>query len=82
MLDKEGIYVSTSASAGRVSQKPSYVLLAMGKELEQAESSVRFSFSPTITKEDIDDIVEKLRKIVKKVRSISAIRIYKNKVEL
>ena len=80
--DKEGIYVSTSASAGRVSQKPSYVLLAMGKELEQAESSVRFSFSPTITKEDIDDIVEKLRKIVKKVRSISAIRIYKNKVEL
>ena len=28
------------------------------------------------------EMVEKLRKIVKKLRSISAIRIYKNKVEL
>lgn len=82
LLDKEGICVSTSASAGRVDQKPSYVLLAMGKDVETAESSVRFTFGTNITKEDIDDIVEKTRKIVKKVRSISAIRIYKNKVEL
>lgn len=82
LLDKEGICVSTSASAGRVDQKPSYVLLAMGKDVETAESSVRFTFGTNITKEDVDDIVEKTRKIVKKVRSISAIRIYKNKVEL
>lgn len=82
LLDREGICVSTSASAGRVDQKPSYVLLAMGKDVETAESSVRFSFGTNITREDVDDIVEKTRKIVKKVRSISAIRIYKNKVEL
>lgn len=82
LLDKEGICVSTSASAGRVDQKTSYVLLAMGKDVETAESSVRFTFGTNITKEDVDDIVEKTRKIVKKVRSISAIRIYKNKVEL
>ena len=32
--------------------------------------------------EDVDEIVETIRKVVKKVRSISAVRIYKNKVEL
>lgn len=82
LLDKEGIYVSTSASAGRVDQKPSYVLKAMGKDIEWAETTIRFSFGTNITKEDVDELVEKIRKIVKKVRSISAIRIYKNKVEL
>ena len=30
----------------------------------------------------VSKIVETIRKVVKKVRSISAIRIYKNKVEL
>jgi CBS domain-containing protein len=35
-----------------------------------------------ISREEIDEVVETIRKVVKKVRSISAIRIYKNKVEL
>lgn len=82
MLDREGIYVSTSSSAASKNDKPSYVLKAMGKELEVAQSTVRFTFGMSTTREDIDYVVEKLRKIVKKVRSISAIRIYKNKVEL
>ena len=61
---------------------PSHVLLAMGKDAEWARSSVRFTLGADITKEDVDEIVETIRKVVKKVRSISAIRIYKNKVEL
>ena len=82
LLDKEGIYVHSCSSAGSLSGKPSYVLLSMGKDLETAESSVRFTFGQAVTKDDIDYVVEKVRKVVKKVRSISAIRIYKNKVEL
>jgi cysteine sulfinate desulfinase/cysteine desulfurase-like protein len=58
------------------------VLFAMGKDVETVRSTVRFTFGPEITKEDVDDIVETIRKCVKKVRSVSAIRIYKNKVEL
>ena len=54
----------------------------MGKDVETAQSTIRFSFGKDTTKEDIDSIIEKIRKAVKKVRSISAIRIYKNKVEL
>lgn len=78
MLDREGIY----ASKGIFETGPSYVLQAMGKDLETAKSTVRFTFNKTLTKEDVDYLVERVRRCVKKVRSISAIRIYKNKVEL
>ena len=57
-------------------------LKAMGLDAEVAHSTIRFTFGKSTTKEDIDYVVEKVRKTVKKLRSISAIRIYKNKVEL
>lgn len=82
MLDKMGIYASTGSPYSASLNIPSHVLQAMGKDAETIRSSVRFSFGPDITKEDVDVIVEQIRKAVKKVRSISAIRIYKNKVEL
>ena len=82
MLDREGIYASTGSACARLNNEPSYVLLAMGKDVETAQSTIRFSFGKDTTKEDVDSIIEKIRKAVKKVRSISAIRIYKNKVEL
>ena len=82
MLDRENIYVSTGSACASGTLEPSHVLLAMGKDVETAQSTIRFSFGKNTTKDDIDYIGERLRKIVKKVRSISAIRIYKNKVEL
>lgn len=82
MLDREGIYASVGAACESGSSAPSHVLLAMGKELEVIRSTVRFSFSRDITREQVDRAVETLRKIVKKLRSLSAVRIYKNKVEL
>ena len=82
MLDREGIYASTGSACASKSNEPSHVLLAMGKDVETAQSTIRFSFGKDTTKEDIDSIIEKIRKAVKKVRSISAIRIYRNKVEL
>lgn len=82
LLDHEGICVSSNSECTYGTNASSHVLRAMGKEHEWSRSSVRFSFGPDITKEDIDEIVETTRKVVKKVRSMSAIRIYKNKVEL
>ncbi len=82
MLDREGIYVSTGSACASGSLEPSHVLIAMGKDIETAGSTLRFTFSKYTTKEDIDYVVDRLRKVVKKIRSISAIRIYKNKVEL
>ena len=82
MLDHEGIYASSGSECIYGTNASSHVLRAMGKELEWSRSTVRFSFGPDITKEEIDEIVETIRKVVKKIRSMSAVRIYKNKVEL
>lgn len=82
LLDKEGIYVSTSSACASISLQPSHVLTAMGVDEDVARSTIRFTLGKSITKDEIDHVVETVRKCVKKLRSISAIRIYKNKVEL
>ncbi len=82
MLDKENICASFGAACELSSSEPSHVLAAMGREIENNQSTVRFTFGAEISREDVDEVVEKLRKVVKKLRSMSAIRIYKEKVEL
>ena len=82
MLDREGICASVGGATDPKSNDPSHVLAAMGKDLETIRSTVRFSLGADITRDEIDGAVETIRKCVKKVRSVSAIRIYKNKVEL
>lgn len=82
LLDKEGICASMGSTLEFGSNEPSHVLAAMGKDSEYIRSTVRFTIGSELSREEIDDIVETIRKTVKKVRSVSAIRIYKNKVEL
>ena len=82
LLDSVGIYASAGSSYEFGSNAPSHVLAAMGKDIETIRSTVRFTLGADITKEDVDEFVETIRKCVKKIRSVSAIRIYKNKVEL
>ena len=82
MLDNLGVSVSTGSACASGSLEPSHVLVAMGLEPEIAQSSIRFSFGKDTTNEEIDFVVNALHKAVKKVRSVSAVRIYKNKVEL
>ena len=82
MLDRFGVSVSTGSACASGSLEPSHVLIAMGLDQEIAQSSIRFTFGVNTTTEEIDYAVNALYKAVKKIRSISAIRIYKNKVEL
>lgn len=82
LLDKEGICASMGSTSEPQTNAPSHVLAAMGKDSETIRSTVRFTLGADLSREEIDDIVETLRKTVKKIRSVSAIRIYKNKVEL
>lgn len=82
LLSKNGVCVATCTGIENGTFSPSRTLISMGKKPEWARCSVRFSFGQDFTKEDVDEVVEIIRKVVKKVRSISAIRIYKNKVEL
>ncbi len=67
-LDLEGIAVSQGSACSAESKTPSHVLLAMGFSPEQATNSVRFSFGKYTSEEDIEYTVEKLKKIIRKLR--------------
>ena len=74
LLDLAGIAVSTGSACDAGSVEPSHVLIAMGKSIEEAQSTLRFSFGTNNTKEEIDYVVKELKKSVEHLRSISPLR--------
>ncbi|MGH7885989.1 MAG: cysteine desulfurase family protein, partial [Thermodesulfobacteriota bacterium] len=58
LLDKRGIRCSQSSACTNFDSTPSYVLLAMGLSEKEAYSSIRFSFSPENTFEEINRAVD------------------------
>jgi cysteine desulfurase len=70
-LDFEGIYASTGSACSSSSLEPSHVLLACGKLAEEAHGSLRFSLGKFTEAEDIDQVIETLPGIVKKLRAMS-----------
>lgn len=74
MLDFAGIAVSTGSACSSGSLERSHVLKGMGVPDEHNQGSIRFSLGRNTTKEDIDFAVAELVKIIKKLRSMSAIR--------
>lgn len=73
-LDLAGIAVSSGSACSSGSLDPSHVLLAVGLKHEVAHGSIRFSFGKYNTKEEIDYVVEELKKIVKDLRELSPIK--------
>lgn len=74
MLDFAGIAVSTGSACSSGSLERSHVLRGMGVPDQHNQGSIRFSLGRSTTKEDIDYTVAELVKIVKKLRSASAIK--------
>lgn len=71
MLDDMGICCSTGSACNAGSSKPSHVLMAMGLEEETAYSSIRFSISHEISREDINFVVVALENSVERLRQYS-----------
>ncbi|MCU6747604.1 MULTISPECIES: cysteine desulfurase NifS [Lachnospiraceae] len=71
MLDMKGICASSGSACTSGSLDPSHVLLAIGLPHEIAHGSLRLTLGADITKEDVDYVVEELKKIVAHLRSMS-----------
>ncbi|WP_353096735.1 cysteine desulfurase NifS [Tissierella praeacuta] len=70
-LDMEGIAGSSGSACTSGSLDPSHVLLAIGLPHEIAHGSLRLSLGDFNTEEEIDYVVEKLVKIVDRLRKMS-----------
>jgi len=71
MLDMEGICGSSGSACTSGSLDPSHVLLSIGLPHEIAHGSLRLTLSDETTKEDLDFVIEAIKKIVDRLRSMS-----------
>lgn len=71
MLDMEGICGSSGSACTSGSLDPSHVLLAIGLPHEIAHGSLRLTLSEETTLEDIDFVVDTIKNIVERLRSMS-----------
>ena len=70
-LDSLDIYASSGSACTSGSLDPSHVLLAIGLPHEIAHGSLRISINEENTKEEIDYVVESLKKIIEDLRRMS-----------
>lgn len=69
-LDFENICVSSGSACSSASLEPSAVLRAIGLSDSDAISSIRFSFGKDTTEREIELVIEKLAKILKKLEQL------------
>lgn len=69
LLDMYGICVSTGSACNSSSNEPSHVLKAIGLSDEEANSSIRFTFSHENTLEEVDFAVDRLKELVERLRT-------------
>ncbi|MCI8417200.1 MAG: cysteine desulfurase NifS [Lachnospiraceae bacterium] len=71
MLDMEGICASSGSACTSGSLDPSHVLLAIGLPHEIAHGSLRLTLGEETTREELDLVIEAIKKIVQKLRDMS-----------
>ncbi|HET6488625.1 MAG TPA: cysteine desulfurase NifS [Syntrophales bacterium] len=70
-LDLMGIACSTGSACSSTSVEPSHVLRAIGLSVEETRGSLRFSLGRYTEDREIDQVLEVLPKIVKRLRAMS-----------
>jgi len=73
LLDARGIACSTGSACQAGVPQPSHVLLAMGRDDEQARSSLRFSLGHTSTASDVDALVQAIAPVVERARAAGVV---------
>lgn len=70
-LDQAGICASSGSACTSESLDPSHVLLAIGVPHEIAHGSLRLTLAEDVTIEDIDFVINELKGIIERLRSMS-----------
>ena len=65
LFDDEGIIVSAGTACSAYEEEPSETLMAMGFDEERVRRSIRISWDDENTLEEIDEFLNKLKKIIK-----------------
>jgi len=73
-LDMDGIVVDTGSACAAATLKPNYILMAIGRNHEEAHGSIRFTLSRYTTEDDIDTTLSRLVPIVERLRAQSTIK--------
>lgn len=71
LLDQRGVCASSGSACTSGALDPSHVLLAIGLPHEIAHGSLRLTLSEETTKEEIDFVVDELKKIIERLRGMS-----------
>ena len=71
MLDQKGICASSGSACTSGSLDPSHVLLAIGLPHEIAHGSLRLTLSAETTKEEMDYVIDQIKVIIERLRSMS-----------
>ena len=77
LLDARGIECSTGSACSAGVAEPSHVLIAMGRDEEQARGSLRFSLGHTSTRADVDALGAAIGPVVVRARAaglVNAVR--------
>ncbi len=72
-LENDGIYTSTGSACMSNTLQTSHVLKALGLSPLQSNSSLRISISKYTTEKEVEYFLEKITKVVKKLRAISPV---------
>ena len=75
-LEQDGIYVSTGSAcaSNHKSKGGSHVLRAMGLSDKEVEGAIRFSFSEFNTKEEMNVVLDSVKKAVNRFRKLGTFR--------
>src|SRR5918995_613313 len=73
-LDLEGVAVSTGSACSSGTLEPSHVLRAMGLPSPPTQNSIRVSLGARDTDDEVDYFLEKLPKVVEKLRLVTGVR--------
>ena len=73
-LEQDGIYVSTGSACHSHKTGDSHVLQAMSMNHKEIEGTIRFSFSEWNTTEEMDLVIDRVRKAVTRFRRLGSFR--------